>query len=249
METKDASQPRDTFLSVVIPAYNEDKRIQPTIEQISNYLKGRVRGFEILVVDDGSTDHTVTFVRRMIFKYPAVRIIPSDGNRGKGHAVRMGVLEAKGDMVLITDADLSTPVEEYAKLASAIDSGADVAIGSRAMAGSELMIRQPWYREAMGRAFNSIARMVVLEGIRDTQCGFKLFKTDAARAIFGHLTVDGFAFDVEALYLARHFGYKIAEVPVVWLHSPSSRVSLVGSSLSMLGEVLKVRLNILFKRY
>ena len=240
---------RAEFLSVVIPAYNEAQRIPPTIEKISGFLRGRMGGFEILVVDDGSTDHTVTFVRRMIYKYPAVRIIQSERNMGKGHAVRSGVIEAKGELILITDADLSTPIEEIRKLLGAIDGGADFAIGSRALDTSEVMIRQPWYREFMGRTFNVLVRMLVIGGIRDTQCGFKLMRSEAARRVFGLSRIDGFAFDAEVLYIAKRLGYRIVEVPVMWLNSPSSRVSIAGASLAMFAELWMIRINALLKRY
>ncbi len=241
--------PRPEFLSVVIPAYNEALRVPPTIERVSEFLRGRMGGFEILLVDDGSTDHTVTFVRRMTYKFPAVRIIQSPRNMGKGHAVRAGVMEARGELILITDADLSTPIEEIKKLLPAIDGGADFAIGSRALARSEIMIRQPWHREVMGRTFNLIVRALVMGGLHDTQCGFKLMRAEAARRVFGLARIDGFAFDVEALYIARRLGYGIAEVPVVWLNSPSSRVGLVAAPASMFGELLRIRLNAALKRY
>ena len=241
--------PRPEFLSVVIPAFNEALRVPPTIEKVSDFLRGRMGGFEILLVDDGSTDHTVAFVRRMTYKFPAVRIIQSPRNMGKGHAVRTGVMEARGELILITDADLSTPIEEIKKLLTAIDGGADFAIGSRALERSEIMIRQPWYRETMGRGFNVMVRMLVMDGLHDTQCGFKLMRADAARRVFGLSRIDGFAFDVEALYIAKRLGYKIAEVPVIWLNSPSSRVGLMSGPASMFGELLQIRLNAALKRY
>lgn len=249
MSDQQEAKPRDEFLSIVIPAYNEEKRIPSTIEKISEYMKGRFRGFEILVVDGGSRDYTVTFVRRMIFKFPAVRIIKNEHNMGKGHAVRAGVMEARGELILVSDADLSTPISELEKLMARIDGGADIAIGSRRLKGSELMIPQPWYRERMGRIFNILVRTLVMGGIMDTQCGFKLLRREPARRIFGLARLNGFAFEVEALYLARILGYKTSEVPVIWLDSPSSRLSPVGDPINMVSDLFRIRLNRILKRY
>jgi len=192
-------------------------------------------------VDDGSNDATATVVRKAAEKHPSIVLHQNDGNKGKGYSVKQGVLSSRGHFVLMSDADLSTPIEEIGKLFAELEEGYDIAIGSRSVSGSEIRQRQAWYRQLMGKTFNKIVRAVAVSGFRDTQCGFKLFTGNAARMVFARQRIEGFAFDVEALYLATKMGFRIREVPVVWVNSPDSRVSILRDSLQMLRDILKIR--------
>lgn len=229
------------YLSVVVPAYNEEKRIGFSLFRIKDYLQSRQLSAEVIVVDDGSTDRTAEVAREIMADYPEFRFISHPVNRGKGAAVRTGALQARGELVLFTDADLSTPIEELEKFLPLAREGYEVVIGSRALPESEIKERQGWLREHLGKGFNLLVRLLVLKGFKDTQCGFKLFQKEAAREIFFRLETEGFAFDVEILLLARKLGYKIAQVPVVWVNHPESRVRLIRGSLKMLGELIKIR--------
>ncbi|MBC7349166.1 MAG: glycosyltransferase family 2 protein [Candidatus Aminicenantes bacterium] len=229
------------YLSVVVPAYNEEKRIGFSLFRIKDYLQSRQLSAEVIVVDDGSTDRTAEVSREIMADYPEFRVISHPVNRGKGAAVRTGALQSRGELVLFTDADLSTPIEELEKFLPLAREGYEVVIGSRALPESEIKERQGWLRERLGKSFNLLVRLLVLKGFKDTQCGFKLFQKEAAREIFFRLETEGFAFDVEVLLLARKLGYKIAQVPVVWVNHPESRVQLVRGSLKMLGELIKIR--------
>lgn len=223
-------------LSVVIPAYNEGQRLPPTLERIQRHLASRPGGHEIIVVDDGSTDATAEVATRA-----GAIVLRNEGNRGKGYSVRRGMLHAQGDRRLMTDADLSTPIEELERLMACLDEGHDVVIASRAMAGSRIEIHQPWYRENLGRAFNVLVRILVLPGLHDTQCGFKLFTAAAARDAFSASRLNGFSFDVEALVAARRRGYRIAEIPVTWRNDEASRVGMVRGGMAFL-DLVRIRL-------
>jgi dolichyl-phosphate beta-glucosyltransferase len=225
-------------LSVVIPAYNEARRLPATLVRVREHLAARGLPHEIVVVDDGSADGTAEVARAA---GGAVRVLGHQPNRGKGYAVRRGMLAATGERRLMTDADLSTPIEELARLEAEIDRGFDVAIGSRAVAGARIEVRQPAYREAMGRLFNRLVQALLLPGLADTQCGFKLFTAAAAEAAFGACRLDGFSFDVEALYVARRRGLRIAEVPVVWRNDAATRVGIGGGGAAFL-DLLRIRL-------
>jgi dolichyl-phosphate beta-glucosyltransferase len=227
-------------LSVIIPAYNERDRLPPTLRATVAFLRTRDYSWEIIVSDDGSRDGTSAIVARFAEDEPAVRLVVLPVNRGKGAAVRAGVAASRGSLVLICDADMATPIEQVESLIDALDSGADLAIGSRAAAGATAK-RTP-VRALAGRVFSWALRLMAgpaVAGIRDTQCGFKLLRGDQARALFATLTIDGFAFDVELMMRASHL--RILEVPVEWREIPGSKVSLVRDSVRMLRDVARAR--------
>jgi len=226
-------------LSVVVPAYNEAGRIGPSLRQALDYLRRRGVDYELLVVDDGSRDATVEVAAG--FAPEGVKVLRHERNRGKGGAVKTGVLASRGDRVLLSDADFSTPIEEIEKLEARLPDS-PVVLGSRAVAGSAVRQRQPFYRELMGKTFNRIIRLLGVRGLHDTQCGFKLLRGDLARSLCNELTIEGFAYDVELVWLAQRRGVPVAEVGVVWVNSPDSRVSPIRSSLEMLRDVLLMRL-------
>jgi dolichyl-phosphate beta-glucosyltransferase len=227
-------------LSVVVPAYNESARLPPTLRQLREWLAASRLRHEIVVVDDGSTDDTAAAARASGGE--SLVLLRHEPNRGKGYAVRRGMLAATGARRLMTDADLSTPIEELPKLMAELDRGFDVAIGSRAIAGARIDVHQPLYREAMGRAFNALVQRLLLPGLHDTQCGFKLFSAAAAEAAFSAARLDGFSFDVEALFLARRRGLRVAEVPVVWRNDAATRVSFAAGGAAFLDLLLIRRL-------
>ena len=224
-------------LSIVIPAYNEAQRIGPTLERVVGWASDHLAGFEVIVVDDGSTDGTADACEGYGGE---VRVVRNDRNRGKGFTVKHGVRVSRGDTVLFSDADLSTPIEEAGPLADALVR-ADIAIGSRGLAESNVVRHQPYYREAMGRTFNYIVRALAVPQIRDTQCGFKLFRGDVARELFPLVTIEGFAFDVELLFLALRRGYRVVEVPVTWVNDERTRVHALYDSMRMLRDVIHLR--------
>ena len=225
-------------VSVVVPAYNEEARIVPTLERIVAYFQKASLPFEVLVVDDGSTDHTSALARAVS---GPIRLVSLGENRGKGAAVRRGVLESIGDTILFTDADLSTPIEEWEPIRAKLAEGYDIVVGSRALEESRIEVRQPWYRERMGKTFNWIMRRILPLELADTQCGFKLFESKAAKRLFGAARIDGFAFDAEILFLATRFGYRVGELPVPWFNSLPSRVHAVWHSTQMLKDLLRIR--------
>ncbi|MGC8977618.1 MAG: dolichyl-phosphate beta-glucosyltransferase [Candidatus Ratteibacteria bacterium] len=228
-------------ISVIIPAYNEEKRILKTLQRVYNYFKSKNCNFEIIVVDDGSKDKTFDVVMNFANGRKEIKILKHEKNMGKGAAVKTGVLSATGDLVLFTDADLSTPIEEFEKLKKSIEKGYDIAIGSRGLKESKIVIPQVWYRRIIGRIFPLLVRLIVINDFRDTQCGFKLFKNEVSKKIFKELKTDGFAFDVEVLARGKKYGYKIDEVPIVWYNSPESKVSMLKSPLKMLFELKKIK--------
>ena len=230
-------------LSVVIPAYNEAARLPPTLDRVRAYLAGSGLTHEILVADDGSTDATAEIARKA-----GATVLGGGGNRGKGHATRRGMLAARGARRLMTDADLSTPIEDLALLMARLDEGYDVAIASRALAGARIEVRQPAYREGMGRLFNLLVRAVAVPGLHDTQCGFKLFTAAAAEQAFGPARLDGFSFDVETLFIARLRGLRIAEVPVTWRNDAASRVGPL-NGFRAFADLGRIRLNAWRGRY
>lgn len=243
-------EPSRPALSIVIPAYNESADIEATLEAAEATLRHADLRGEIIVVDDGSRDATAQLAARYAEGHPSVRLMRNERNRGKGYSVRRGILEARGEIVLFTDADSSTPLSEMHKLLAAIRSGgADGAIGSRALPESSIERPQPWFRRTMGWVFRQLVRMFILPGFRDTQCGFKAFRAEAAREVFRRVTLEGFAFDVEALFIARKLGYHITEVPVRWLDSHDSRVHPVRDPARMFFDLLRIRLRALRGAY
>lgn len=239
------SQTGSPQLSIVIPAYNEEARLGASLKRMLAYFDGVDYSYEILVVDDGSSDGTAAAVEAIRSSRPQVHLLSYPTNRGKGYAVRHGILRARGDRILFSDADLATPIEEVEKLLAKLDAGFDIAIGSRDVAGSQLIRRESLIRETGGKLFNKFVQMLTVPGIRDTQCGFKLFTRRSARSIFEQCRVDHFAFDVETLYVARLFGFRIAEIPVRWAHQDGSKVRFLRDGLRMLKTVLRIR----FTRY
>jgi dolichyl-phosphate beta-glucosyltransferase len=229
--------------SVVIPAFNEARRLPPYLEEVLGFFDGRGEPYEVLVADDGSTDSTVAAVRALGARHPALRVLPLGRNRGKGAAVRAGMLAATGAYRLFADADGATPIAELKRLEPALLAGADVAIGSRVLVDPAVAVRTRAHRVAVGRLFNWLVARLGLRGIADSQCGFKAFRADAARAIFSRQRIDGFGFDVEVLYLARRLGFGVRVVPLRWEHKENSRVAPLRDTLLMLSDVLGVRLN------
>jgi len=237
-------------ISIIVPAYNEERRLPSTLDTLVAYLEARDFEFaEIVVVDDGSTDGTAALVERRSAELPMLRLLRNPGNRGKGYSVRHGMLEARGEWILFTDADLSAPIEELEKLVAAVRAQrAQVAIGSRALDRSLVERRQPGLREAAGRFFNIVMRLTTGLPFRDTQCGFKLFEAQAAREIFRRQQLNGFGFDVEALFIARRLGFRTAEVPVRWSDVEGTKVSAL-RGLDAFIDFARIRVHQLAGRY
>ena len=235
-------------ISVIIPAYNEEKRLPPTLERIEAYLAARPFTSEILVVDDGSRDRTAQVVESWQDRMAGLRLVSNGGNRGKGYSVRHGMLEAQGNIALFTDADLSAPIEEADKLLAALN-GCDVAIGSRALDRSMVEVHQSWRREFAGRSFNWAVRALMGVAFADTQCGFKAFRRERTRILFEQQRIERFGFDPELLYLARRHGLSVVEVPVRWAHDPATRVYVLGDGMRMVGDLAVIRWNSLIGRY
>jgi dolichyl-phosphate beta-glucosyltransferase len=228
-------------LSLVLPAYNEVVRLPPSLELIRRHLDAAGRPYEVLVVDDGSEDGTREMVEQVRSGWPQLQLIVFDQNLGKGAAVRAGMLQSVGQLRLFSDADLSTPIAEMGKLETAIANGAGVAIGSRALPESRVELHQPLYRELMGKTYNQALRRLVLPGLRDTQCGFKLFTAQTAVSCFTPLRTPGFGFDAEVLLRARLQAIPIAEVPVIWRNAAGTRVSSLRDGGLMLADLLRLR--------
>ncbi len=233
------SSPR---LAVIIPAYNEEVRLRPTLERIHEYLSAQSYSWSVTVVSDGSTDSTEEIATEFGKSHLGFSLIANRPNQGKGAAVRTGMLQVDGEYLLFSDADLAAPIEEIEKLLPSMEKAFDIAIGSRPLKDSQLEIHQPKYRELMGRAFNKAVQLLAVKGIHDTQCGFKLFKIDVARDVFSRCKLDGFGFDFESLMIARDLGYKIDEVPIRWSHQEGSKVVMMRDGPKMLIELVKLRL-------
>jgi dolichyl-phosphate beta-glucosyltransferase len=237
-------------ISIIIPAYNEEKRLPATLRLIIAYLQRGGWSFaEILVVDDGSADGTIQIAEQARAEYPGLRVLRNPGNRGKGYAVRHGMLECRGEWAIYTDADLSTPIEELETLWQAIErDNARVAVGSRALDRRLIGIHQSFFRENIGRVFNLLMRLSTGLPFHDTQCGFKLFETAAAREIFRRQLLDGLGFDVEVLFIGRRLGYRAVEVPVKWNDVPGTKVSAWRGLLGFI-DPWRVRWNSIRGRY
>jgi glycosyltransferase involved in cell wall biosynthesis len=244
--TGPTSHPR---LSIVIPAYNESARIDGTLSRVMWCVEERGWDAEVLVIDDGSSDNTPAIVQKWMQRYPRLHMMRNPGNRGKGYSVRNGLLQAAGDIVMFTDADLSSPIEEAELLIDAIHRGADVAIGSRWLDRQRQTIHQPLYRRFFGRCFNKVTRWVMGLPFKDTQCGFKAFRREAAQTIFRLQTIERWGFDPEILFIARKLKYGIVEVPVTWGHDARSRLSYLKDGMKMLEEMAVIRANSLRGRY
>ena len=230
-------------LTIVVPAFNEENRLAPAVQELAAFARAQAMSYELIVVDDGSRDGTASLVHRLSQNAPEVRLIRLASNQGKGYAVRTGVVNGRGRLILFADADGATPASEFARLEAAIEAGADVAIGSRALRSTGVAVQARWYRRLFGRAFHLLVRTLTVKGIQDTQCGFKLFRGPVAHDLFGRMRMSGFSFDVEVLLMAQRQGYRIAEVPVNWHHVPGSRISLLRDSLRMARDLFIIRAN------
>src|SRR6266566_4908364 len=235
--------------SIIIPAYNEAARLGTTLDRVLNYVAAQRWDAEVIVVNDGSRDQTPDLVRSYAQTHPTLRLLENPGNRGKGYSVRNGMLNAKGDILLFSDADLASPIEEAPKLFAAIDAGADIAIGSRWLQPELQKHRQSLLRQLYGRIFNIALRLLLGLKFKDTQCGFKAFTRSYAQAIFPLQQIERWGFDPELLYLARREKLKVAEVPVEWSHQEGTRISPLRDGLRMFAEVLKIRGNALTGKY
>jgi glycosyltransferase involved in cell wall biosynthesis len=239
--TRSPNDPMPMTFTFVVPAYNESVRLRPTLDELLRYTQEQNWGVEILVVNDGSTDDTAQIVREYGKLHPQVLLLENHGNRGKGYSVRNGMLHARGDICLFTDADLSSPITEAQKLFDAISDGADIAIGSRWLRTELQTEPQPLYRQLFGRIFNLVLRVILGLHFADTQCGFKAFRRDAAHRIFPLQKIERWGFDPELLFLARRAGMKVEEVPVLWAHSEGTRLNPLRDGIRMFLEVLRIR--------
>lgn len=232
-----------TYLSVIIPAYNEEERLTPTLRSITSFLSSQAYTWEILVVDDGSKDKTADVVRAASITEHRIKLLQYGQNRGKGFAVRYGMIRGRGQYRLFMDADNSTSIDHFAKFFPYFAQGFDIVIGSRDIDGAEIQVHQAWWKEKLGDLGNLWIQFWAVPGVKDTQAGFKVFTAKASEDIFPRLTIDRWGFDVEALAVGRNLGYKIIERPIIWINDPNSKVS--GSAyLEVLKEVVQVRLNI-----
>jgi glycosyltransferase involved in cell wall biosynthesis len=235
-------------LSIIIPSYNEEARLPGTLDRIVGYVSKSGRETEVLVVDDGSADRTAAVAETFREKLPSLRVLSNGVNRGKGYSVRHGMREARGRIVLFTDADLSAPIEEADKLIAVMDKN-DVAIGSRALDRSLISVHESLFREFAGIVFNKLVRIILRLPFVDTQCGFKAFRSERCRIIFEQQRIERFGFDPELLYLARHHGLHAVEIPVRWAHSPATKVNMLRDSIQMFLDILVIRWNSIAGRY
>lgn len=235
--------------SIVVPAYNESRRILPTLQQVVTCIRSKGWVAEVVVVNDGSKDNTAELVRGFARQNPEVRLLENPGNHGKGYSVRNGLLHSHGEVVMFTDADLSSPMEEAQGLFDSIAQGADIAIGSRWLKRSRQTIRQPFYRRFFGRCFNAVTKMVMGLPYADTQCGFKAFTRKAAQTCFQLQTIERWGFDPEILFIALKRGFRIDEVPVSWAHDERTQISYLKDGARMLQDLAQVRWNALRGRY
>jgi len=228
------------FLSIIIPTFQEEKYIGKTISTIESFLINKSFNYEIIVSDDGSHDNTVKLAQEIATQKENLKVLQA-AHQGKGAAVKKGVLVAQGKYILFTDADLSTPIHEFNKLFN-YTSKYDIIIGSRALSDSEIKVHQPWWREKLGRIFNIIVQSIILKDIKDTQCGFKLFKSNVAHDLFNRIKLTGFSFDVEILYLAQKSGYAIKEVPIIWKNRAETKVSIAKELFKVITDLIKIKI-------
>jgi dolichyl-phosphate beta-glucosyltransferase len=236
-------------LSLVVPAYNEEKRIENPLDKVVHYLRNHFNQWELIYSDDGSTDGTAAKLLKMKEKYPEIKVVTAPKNKGKGSAVRIGMKAASGDIVLFSDTDFSTPIEETERLIDFLQNGYDVAIASRGLSASQVEVHQAWAREMMGKLFNILLRSLLPLDFMDTQCGFKMFSRKAVDIILPKMHLDGFAFDVEMLVIAQANRLQIAEVPVIWRNVLDSRVHPIRNSMEMIRDILIVRHRLAMNRY
>jgi len=234
------TQENKVFISVIIPAYNEEARIVATFRKIKSYLNRQNYSHEIIIVDDGSDDRTGELVKGLIKNDNQISYLRNLRNMGKGYSVKCGVLKARGDYIMFSDADLSVPIEEIEKLFKWLREGFHIAIGSRGLPESKIIVRQFWVRQVMGKIFNFLIRRIAVRDIRDTQCGFKCFKKGVADRLFQNQKLNGFSFDVEILYLAQKAGYRIKEVPIVWSNSTGTKVHIIKDAIKMFFDLIRI---------
>jgi glycosyltransferase involved in cell wall biosynthesis len=239
----------DPVYSIVIPAYNERERIGASLDRVLEFLTEANWEAEVVAVNDGSRDDTAAIVRQYAARDRRVRLVENPGNRGKGYSVRHGMLEARGAWLVFSDADLSSPIREAARLIAALREGNDVAIGSRWLRPEMMTERQPWYRQLLGRVFNLLLRVVLGLRFKDTQCGLKAFTRAAARQIFPRQRIERWGFDPELLFLARRLGLRTAEVPVEWAHDERSKINPLLDGMKMFAEIMRIRWNALTGKY
>ena len=236
-------------ISIIIPAYNEEKRIEPTIKRIIEYIKPKFKNFEIIIVDDGSKDKTIEIISKYQKENKEIKILKNIKNKGKGFSVKKGLLEAKYDLVLFSDSDLATPIEELEKLKEKIEKGYDIAIASRNLKTSNIVVKQPLYRQFLGKLFPYFVQIIAVSGIKDTQCGFKMYKEEIAKEIAKKQTLERFSFDVEQLFIAKKYKYKIAEIGVKWIDKEGSKVNTIKDGIKMLRDLFIIKINNLKGKY
>ena len=246
---REKNLPLPPTYSIVIPAYNESARLGATLQSVLSYVHSQGWDAEVIVVNDGSRDNTAEIVRSFAANDPILRLVENPGNRGKGYSVRNGMLNARGRVVLFSDADLSSPIEEAPKLFAALEDGADIAIGSRWLRAETQTQRQPLHRQIFGRIFNLLLRITLGLQFKDTQCGFKAFKQPAVQTIFPLQKIERWGFDPEILFLARKFGFKVKEVPVAWGHSGGTRINPLIDGSRMVQEMAHIRWNNIAGKY
>ena len=237
------SSEKECYLSLIIPAYNEERRLKDSLSKIIRYFSVKEYKFEIIIVDDGSGDTTNDVVKSYMQLYPNLHLIRNEQNRGKGYSVKTGVMNSVGKYIFFSDADLSAPIEEIECLLRYLEDGIDIVIGSRALDDSKILVKQGWFRNRLGKMFGILVRSLVVPGIMDSQCGFKGFKGEAAKKVFSLQQINGFSFDAEILFIARKYGFIINEIPVQWANSDGSKLNPFFDSTKMLFEVFKIKWN------